>query len=89
MSTDGPGSDPGPWQVIGTAAELSASGETGSPIVHVTEDSRATAVTDTAPAAAVAVAVPGSVTHMYNQYLTATLLLSGPKFIVGTGIGSC
>ena len=66
-----------------------SSAEAGSPIVHVTEDSRATAVTDTAPAAAVAVTVPGSVTHIYNQYLTATLLLSGPKFIDGTGIGNC
>jgi hypothetical protein len=63
VSTEGPGFAPGPWQMIGADWVPRLSAETGSPIVQVTEDSRATAVTDTAPAEAVAVTPPGSFTH--------------------------
>jgi hypothetical protein len=67
VSTVGPGFVPGPWHVIGGAAELSASGEIGSPIVQVTDDNCAVAVTETAPASAVAVIGPGSAVHKYSQ----------------------
>lgn len=75
--------------MIGGAEEPSCSGDTGSPVDHVTDSSVAVAVDDTAPAVAVAVNGPASSTQRYVQYPTATRSGSGPKLICGTGIGNC
>src|SRR5690348_7704797 len=61
----------------------------GSPSDQVTDSRVAVAVTDTPPAAAVAVRAPGLSVQSQVQRFTARRLRSGPALTCGAGTRSC